>query len=83
MATAAHRQTVTLSAAAARRVKALARERGTSASRVLARLVEQGLESEQNRIERFRTLAEQFRSAQEPAEANRLGHALGRMIFGD
>lgn len=87
MATAAvsksvHRQTVTLSAAAARRVKALAREKGVSTSRLLSRLVEAGLESELGRQGRFLELAGRFRATSDPAEARKLGDQLGRMVFG-
>lgn len=81
-ATAIHRQTVTLSAATARRAKALARAKGVSTSRLLARLVEQGLESEQDRQGRFTELAQKFRAASDPAEASKLGDQLGRMVFG-
>lgn len=77
-----HRQTVTLSASTARRAKALARAKGVSTSRLLARLVEEGLESEQSRQTRFRDLARKFRSTTDPAEARKLGDVLGRMVFG-
>ncbi|MGH9416820.1 MAG: hypothetical protein ACRD01_09355 [Terriglobales bacterium] len=77
-----HRQTVTLSATAARRARALARERGISTSRLLGRLVEEGLESEQRRRERFLALAKDYRAATDSAEADRLGDELGRMVFG-
>jgi hypothetical protein len=77
------RQTITLSAATASRAKALARAKGLSTSRLLARLVEEGLEAEQRKRSQFMELAERFRAAPDPAEAKKLGHELGRMIFGD
>jgi len=77
-----HRQTVALPAATARRAKALARAKGVSTSRLLARLVEQGLESEESSRERFIELAGKFRAASDPTEARRLGDQLGRMVFG-
>ncbi len=77
------RQTVTLPAATARRAKALARAKGLSTSRLLARLVEEGLDAEQRKRTHFMELAEQFRAASDPADAEKLGHELGRMIFGD
>ncbi|MGH9414450.1 MAG: hypothetical protein ACRD0Y_12030 [Terriglobales bacterium] len=76
------RQSVALPAATARRIKALARERHTSASRVLAQMVEQGLEAEQARRAQFLDLAQKFRSASDPGEVERLGDQLGRMAFG-
>lgn len=79
---ASHRQTVTLSATTARRAKALARSKGVSTSRLLARLVEEGLESEQSRRRRFLDVAKRFRAATDPAEARTLGDQLGRMAFG-
>ncbi|MGH9473441.1 MAG: hypothetical protein ACRD1M_11955 [Terriglobales bacterium] len=63
-------------------MRALAREKGVSTSRLLARLVEVGLESEQQRRERFMSLAERFPTAADPTEAERPGQALGRMVFG-
>lgn len=76
------RQSVTLSAATARRAKALARAKGVSTSRLLAHLVEQGLESEQGKRGRFMELAEQFRAASDPKDVEKLGHQLGQMVFG-
>ncbi|MGH9466584.1 MAG: hypothetical protein ACRD1Y_04460 [Terriglobales bacterium] len=83
MATAIHRQTIALDAAVARKARALARQRGISTSRLLARLVEEGLESELQKRSRFMQLAEQFRSASDPAEAQKLGDQLGRLVFGN
>lgn len=77
------RQTIALPAATARRAKALAREKGISTSRLLARLVKEGLESEISRRERFAELAQRFRTTVDPAEARKLGNRLGRMVFGD
>lgn len=77
-----HRQSVTLPASTARRVKALAREKRTSASRMLAQLVEAGLDAEQVRRQQFLKLAQEFRAASDPTDAARLGEELGRMVFG-
>ncbi len=77
-----HRQTVALPAVTARRVKALAREKRTSASQMLAQLVETGLDAEQTRRELFLKLAQDFRAASDPDDATRLGEELGRMVFG-
>jgi len=77
-----HRQTVSLPAHTARRVKALARSKDISTSRLLCRLVEEGLEAEERQRAQFFELAKRFRSATEPEEAARLGDQLGRMVFG-
>jgi hypothetical protein len=77
-----HRQTVSLPAATARRAKALARAKGVSTSRLLARLVEEGLELERSRENRFLELAHKFRATADPAQARKLGEQLGRMVFG-
>lgn len=67
----------------ARKARALARQRGISTSRLLARLVAEGLDSEQQKRGRFMELAEQFRAASDPGDVAKLGDQLGRMVFGD
>jgi hypothetical protein len=49
----------------------------------LARLVAEGLDSEQQKRGRFMELAEQFRAASDPGDVAKLGDQLGRMVFGD
>lgn len=77
-----HRQTIALPSPTARRVKALARERRQSTSRVLADLVEAGLSQRQREREEFLALLESYRQASAPAEREQLGEQLGRMLFG-
>ena len=77
-----HRQTIALPARTARRVKALARAKDMSTTKLLARLVEQGLGAEEAQRARFLDLAGKFRSAADGDEAERLGDELGRMVFG-
>ena len=50
---------------------------------MLVELIEEGMEAQKRKQQRFFELAERFRSAADPEEAKRLGDELGRMIFGD
>jgi hypothetical protein len=77
------RQSVTLPANLARRVKTMAKKRRTSASRILVELVEEGIETRTHKEKAFYDLAKRFRGATDPAEAERLGDELGRMVFGE
>lgn len=45
-------------------------------------LIENGIEAEKRKELEFLALAERFRKEPGPAAANRLGDALGRMVFG-
>jgi hypothetical protein len=49
---------------------------------MLVELIENGLEAEKHKQQRFFELAELFRNATDPEEAKRLGDELGRMVFG-
>ena len=77
------RQSVTLPPRVARRVRSLARERRTSASRVLIDLVESGLEARDREKQHFLDVAERLAQATDPAEQARLKEELARMTFGD
>ncbi len=81
-ATGAIRQTISLSATTARRVRALARSRGKSASRVMAELVEAGLSQQERERREFLAKVERYRQATDPAEVQRLGEEIGTSIFG-
>jgi hypothetical protein len=76
------RQSVTLPAKLATRVRALAKRRRVSANRMIVELVENGLEAQERKQKEFATLAERFRRTEDPEEAKQLGDQLGRMIFG-
>jgi hypothetical protein len=67
----------------ARRVKALARTKNTSANRVVVDLIEAGLESQEAEKRRFFDLADQLVRASSPEEEKRLKEELARMTFGD
>ena len=76
------RQTITLPAPTARRVKALARARAKSASRVMAELVEAGLAQQERERQEFMAKVARYRRESDPAEVERLGEEIGRAIFG-
>jgi hypothetical protein len=84
MATAnrAVRQSVTLPANVATQVRRLAKSRRLSANRMLLELIENGIEAEKRRQQEFFDLAERFRTSTDPAEVERLGEQMGRMVFG-
>ena len=77
------RQSVSLPSQVARRIKALARTRKSSANRVLVDLIETGLESAQNERRRFFDLADRLAASADPSERQRLKEELARMIFGE
>ena len=76
------RQSVSLPANLAAQVRTLAKTRRLSSNRMLVELIENGIEAEKRKQQKFFELAERFRSTTEPNEAKRLGDELGRMVFG-
>jgi len=76
------RQSISLPAAIAARVRSMAQTRRLSANRMLVELIEDGMEAQTRKQQQFFELAERFRSASDPEEARRLGDELGRMVFG-
>jgi hypothetical protein len=76
------RQSVSLPINIAAQVRALAKNRRLSSNRMLVELIENGIEAEKRKQQEFFELAERFRSATDPKEAQRLGDELGRMVFG-
>jgi hypothetical protein len=77
------RQSVSIPAAVAKRVRALAKTRKTSANRVLVDLIEAGLQSKEAEKERFFLLAARLTETSNAAERQRLKEELARMTFGD
>lgn len=67
----------------ARRVRAIAKTRKTSANRVLVDLIETGLQTKEGERERFFALAHRFKASSNPVESERLREELARMIFGE
>jgi hypothetical protein len=76
------RQSVSLPTAVARRVRAMAKSRRTSANRVLVDLIEAGLQAKEAEKERFLALARRFKETSDPRESDRLREELASMIFG-
>jgi hypothetical protein len=77
------RQSVSLPARVAAKIRTMARTRKVSSNRMLVELIENGIEAEKRKQQEFFELAEQFRSATDPKEVKRLGDKLGQMVFGD
>jgi hypothetical protein len=75
------RQSVSLPARLARRVRTLAKNRKTSTNRVLVELIESGIESKEAEKSRFFYLADQLSAATDPAERKRIKAILARMTF--
>jgi hypothetical protein len=76
------RQSVSIPKRIAKRVRALAKTRKTSANRVLVDLIEAGLQSKEAEKERFFALAGRLSETTDPKERQRLKQELARMTFG-
>jgi metal-responsive CopG/Arc/MetJ family transcriptional regulator len=76
------RQSVSLPAPVARRVKALARRRRSSATKVVAQLIETGLEAAENERRRFFELADKLIQSKNPVERKQAKEELARLTFG-
>jgi predicted DNA-binding protein len=77
------RQSVSLPPRVARRVKALAKTKKTSANRVVVDLIEAGLEARESEKRLFFDLADRLTRSSDAAEQKRLKEDLARMTFGD
>ena len=77
------RQSVSLPSRVVRRVKALAKTKRTSASRVIVDLIESGLEAQEQEKRRFFDLADRLADAANPDEQKRLKQELARLTFGE
>ena len=76
------RQSVSLPSRIAKRVRAVAKTRKTSANRVLVDLIEAGLESKESEKERFFALANRLTESEDARERRRIKEQLARMTFG-
>jgi hypothetical protein len=76
------RQSVSIPAGIAKRVRTLAKTRKTSANRVLVDLIEAGLQSKEAEKERFFSLVSRLTESSDPSERERLKEELARMTFG-
>jgi len=77
------RQSVTLPARVARRVKSLARTSSTSANRIIVELIESGIEARHQEKKRFIELADRLARSGDPEEQSRLKEELAIMTFGE
>lgn len=77
------RQSVSLPARVARRVKSLAQSDKVSTSRIIADLIESGLDAREQEKKRFFEFADRLSRSRDPAEQKRLKEELARMTFGE
>ena len=77
------RQSVSLPARVARRVKALVKARNSSANRIITELIEAGLEAREQERKRFFDLADRLVQTRDPEEQKRVKADLARMTFGE
>lgn len=77
------RQSVSLPARLARRVRTLAKTRKDSINRVLVELIETGIESKGAEKSKFFELADRLAATSDPVERKRIKEELARMTFGD
>lgn len=77
------RQSVSIPTRIAKRVRAMAKMRKTSANRILVDLIEAGLESREAEKERFFSLVSRLTQSKNTAERQRLKEELARMTFGE
>ena len=76
------RRSVSLPAPIAKRVKAIARTKKTSANRVIVDLIESGLEAQEQERKRLFELADQLARSKSPSEQQQLKDELARLVFG-
>jgi predicted DNA-binding protein len=77
------RQSVSLPASIAKRVKTLAKNQKTSTNRVLVELIETGLESKEAEKRRFFALADRLSVSTEEKERERIKKELAKLTFGE
>jgi predicted DNA-binding protein len=77
------RQSVSLPPDLARRVKALAKTKKTSANRIVVDLIEAGLEAQEAERKRFFDLADRLARTTDRKEQQRLKEELARLTFGE
>lgn len=76
------RQSVSLPAKLASEVRAMAKAKRLSSTRLLVELIENGIAAEKQKQKAFFDLAERFRNESDPETAKVLGEQLGQMVFG-
>jgi hypothetical protein len=79
----ASRQSVTLPATVARRVRALANREKRSSSRVIVDLIEAGLDAREREKKTFYELADRLASSTDLREQKQLKRELARLTYGE
>jgi predicted DNA-binding protein len=77
------RQSVSLPAPIAKRVKTLTKNQKTSTNRVLVELIEAGLESKEAEKRRFFALADRLSASTDEKERERIKKELAKLTFGE
>ena len=77
------RQSVSLPARVARRVKLLAKTSNTSANRIIVDLIESGIEVREQERKRFFELADRLANSRNAEDQKRLKEELARLTFGE
>ena len=77
------RQSVSLPAGVARRVKSLASTTRTSANRIIVELIESGLEAREQEKKRFFEVVDRLANSRDAGDQKRLKEELARMTFGE
>ena len=77
------RQSVSLPARVARRVKSMAKTSSTSANRIIVDLIESGIEAREQERKRFFELAERLAHSRNAEDQKRLKEDLARLTFGE
>ena len=77
------RQSVSLPARVAQRVKSLAKTNNASANRIIVELIESGLEAREQERKRFLDLADRLVQSRDAEEQKRVKEELARMTFGE
>ncbi len=77
------RQSISLPTGLARRIQGIAKNRKTSATRVVVELIEAGLEAKEAEKQRFFALTDRLIESADPDERQHIKEELARMTFGD
>jgi hypothetical protein len=77
------RQSVSLPARVARRVKSMAKTNSTSANRIIVQLIESGIEAREQEKRRFFELADRLAHSSDAEDRRRLKQELARITFGE
>ena len=77
------RQSVSLPAHVARRVKSLAKTSSKSANRIIVELIESGIEARERERKRFFELADRLAHSRNAEDQKRLKEELARLTFGE